>query len=242
MRIAGIVVLASVLFVLAAPSVAEVGPFERHMRDALRLNKSRYHLYSALTSGASEKVSDMLIERAWLAQGAGRIYDTLTARYRRAGVPLGSEDLLDMSEAPAFGELMTGPDPLFLGLEPVDGRAIVRGLKRAYEAGGFSALEERAEKEIARFAPRPRYHCMVRHLLESVRRVAHLAPKHDALARSKGMKSCLGLSWRLVQLHFIVFSKAAEADELAAPIQAKGVPIIVQDVPAIGIDSAFYDR
>lgn len=212
------------------------------MRDALRLNASRFPLYSALTSGASEEVSKLLMEKAWLNQGAGRIFDSLTRNYREAGVPLGSEDLLDMSRAPGFGELMCGPDPDFIGLEPTKGFAIARRLNRAYGEGGFEGLFEQAEAELAVISHQPRYHSAVRHLLESIRRVSHLAPKHDALARSKGMKSTLKLSWRLVQLHFAVFPKASKIDELAAPIQAKGVPIVVQDVPAIGIDSPFYDR
>jgi hypothetical protein len=78
-------------------------------------------------------------------------------------------------------------------------------------------------------------------MLESIARVAHLAPKHSRLARDKGMKPTDTFSWRMVQLHLFSLPSFAKLDKLAAPLQSRGVPILHQDVPPIPLRSAFYD-
>ncbi len=75
---------------------------------------------------------------------------------------------------------------------------------------------------------------MVRHVLESTARIAYLAPRHERIAKEKGLtKSPAGLSWKLVKLHLQALKLAGGLDTQAAPLQAAGVPILCRDVPPI---------
>ncbi|HLL48487.1 MAG TPA: hypothetical protein VK399_17425, partial [Longimicrobiaceae bacterium] len=87
--------------------------------------------------------------------------------------------------------------------------------------------------ELAALEAVPCYHCMLRHLLESMLRVTSLAPTHAARAEAAGMKSTAGLSRLVLRLHLFALVDAAKLDVVAAPIQARGIPILCQDVPPI---------
>jgi hypothetical protein len=47
------------------------------------------------------------------------------------------------------------------------------------------------------------------------------------------MRSTAGLSRLVLRLHLFTLGDAAKLDALAAPIQARGIPILCQDVPPI---------
>ena len=79
----------------------------------------------------------------------------------------------------------------------------------------------------------PNFHCMVRHLLESMLRISNLAPIHEREATELGLPPTRDLSWTLVRMHTLVLTEAVEVDGLAAPLQAEGLPIICRDVPPI---------
>ena len=74
---------------------------------------------------------------------------------------------------------------------------------------------------------------MLRHLVESALRVANVAEHHAALAEAAGLPSPRRLLSLLLQMHLWGFSFAARLDDEAAPLQAAGLPILCQDVPAI---------
>ncbi|HEV2147105.1 MAG TPA: hypothetical protein VGR37_06865, partial [Longimicrobiaceae bacterium] len=98
---------------------------------------------------------------------------------------------------------------------------------------GFGGAAAALGAELAALEATPCCHCMLRHMLESMLRVATLAPVHAARAEEAGMRSTAGLSRLLLRLHLLALSDAAKLDVLAAPIQARGIPILCQDVPPI---------
>ncbi|MBI5203189.1 MAG: hypothetical protein HY925_16480 [Elusimicrobia bacterium] len=117
-----------------------------------------------------------------------------------------------------------------------DPKAAARELKdlagRCDSEAGCRALERKLDARLAEL-PQPDYFCMTRHILESVRRAARLAPLHDTASRAKGLESPYGVSRQFIKTQLLSLSQAWTLDEWAVPVQAKGVPILCRDVPPI---------
>ena len=212
-----------------------MGPFERHLRDAIALNRERAPLYAALSDGASRPVSRRLIlaERALLP--VSRWFDRRAAPYHEAGIPLLEALFEPMSAAPGFtsGLRLEPPGPGLVrarGPRPVDVRQRVRA---GYRAHGFNGASDTLVEELAKLAATPATDCLVRHLLESAGRVAALAPEHTRLALERGLPSPERVLARLLGLHLWGLAAAASVDSLARPLQLRGVAILAQDLPPI---------
>ncbi len=77
----------------------------------------------------------------------------------------------------------------------------------------------------------PEYNCMLRHLLESTRRISKVAIANKDLMK-KDIKTN-ELIWKMIQGHVIGFAPAYALDRAAEPLQRDGIPIICNDVPTI---------
>lgn len=75
--------------------------------------------------------------------------------------------------------------------------------------------------------------CMLRHMLESIRRIARLSPRHHMRALDFGLRSPISLSDDLIKAHLKWLDEAVELDRMAAPLHRLGIPIICNDVPTI---------
>lgn len=213
---------------------APLGPcFQEHLEEAIALNESRRPKYSALTEGRSETISDTLINSERLSLIFAKSVDESAQPYHEAGIRIVCDEFVPMSGTPAFSETFSfEPEPL-TAFEAVDGDELSKELEAAFNDGGFVALSELADASILALETPRAYHCMLRHMLESLRRIANLAPVHDASATEAGMESTLAISEEMVRLHFLSIGPAADLDAKAAQIQSEGVPILCQDVPSI---------
>ena len=224
-----------------ARSPARSSPFTTHLRDAIRLNKERAPRYSALTAGQSRKISRRMIFFERLTIPVAMLFDVCARKYQRAGIPLLSEDMVSMAKTPPFSDRLASP-PALQRFVPADARGIAKRIRRAYKQQKWSGVSRVAEEELGKLGGSGAHHALLRHMLESVARISHLAPKHSSLARQKGMKPTDTFSWRLIQLHLLAFPSFSKLDRMAAPLQSRGLPIIHQDVPPITTRSDFYDR
>lgn len=209
-----------------------------HLREAIQINRERMPRYARLSQGRSLWVSRQLILSEILSLPFGALTDFWGRRFQRFGIPIVLEEYVPMALGP-FQERVPPPSAPY---ERCDGGALSRRLKAAWKNGGFEEVDRLCAAELARLEHQPLYHCMVRHLLESVRRIARLAPLHATLARAKGAPSTLALSRWMLWTHLPLFSSAARMDALCAPIQAQGIPLLAQDLPVIPPDSEFYSR
>lgn len=231
-------VAVGVFLTLGAACGLAGGAMTDHFRDAIRLNQARRPLYAELSGGESLAVSRRLILFEKAALPAALAIDALAHRFQRAGVPVVSLDLVPMADVPAFAE--SGPSQPLSDFTPVDGRTVARRLRAALRAGGFAGVSRAVFIELARLEGQPRFHALLRHMLESIRRVANLAPCHERLARSLKVGSTRTLSRMMLESHFLVLGESCRIDVLAAPVQARGLPIVAQDVPPIPPTSPFY--
>lgn len=208
------------------------GAFERHMLDAIALNEERAPRYAALCGGASLPISRRLIltERSLLP--VARWFDRRAARWEGAGIPLLESVFVPMATAPRFtgGEAATGIGTGGTAPNPVTVR---RNIAASFRAGGFEGAAAALAATIASMGANTGADCLLRHLLESARRLTVLAPRHIAAARDRGLPSPRWLLALLLRLHLWGLGAASELDARARPLQARGVPILAHDLPPI---------
>ncbi|QDK46177.1 hypothetical protein DOM22_13890 [Bdellovibrio sp. ZAP7] len=227
------------LCILVAPVLSWAGAKDirpcmtEHIREAMALNKERKPLYMKLSQGKSKPVSDKLI---WLERKlmvAVPFADAWAAPYQAVGIPIICQDLIEMSKTPKFQSRNSeGIDSLHNYRKP-NITAIKSHLLELFKAKAYMSLAEYADSQIKDLEQAPRYNCMVRHILESIRRMAALTPVHERKALAKNMLSTEMLSRTVLRTHIILLKDFAEIDELAAPLQANALPILCQDVPYI---------
>lgn len=216
----------------AAPIVnPSVGYFERHLRDAIALNRERAPRYAALSGGASRPISRALIAAELLIVPLARWFDRRAAPYEHAGVPLLESLFVPMSAAPPFIDRPLSHRES--GQHSPRPRGIRRRVVTAFRADWFPAAADALATELAALASEPGMNCLVRHLLESAYRLSRLAPVHVAAARARGLRSPAPLLARLLHLHLWALGPARVLDRWARPLQARGIAILAQDLPPI---------
>lgn len=210
--------------------------FRDHLREAIALNKQRRPLYIKLTNFQSREISERLIAGERLAiLGSYLFYnfDKDAEIYQRNGINIVCDEYVPMSLTPSFQPVAPLPHPdlrRFQELDPYQlRRRIVRARKKGYAETALTARAIIHEIESAE----PSFNCMTRHLMESIGRIAKLAPVHAEGANKLGLPSPLRLSDRMISAHLLMLPEATTLDALAAPIQAQGVAILCQDVPPI---------
>lgn len=206
--------------------------FQRHLREAIHLNERRAPIYADWSDGEAEPVSRRLIRSERRAILAARLVDRRARRFQEAGIPVGCVEFISMSMTPVLPRAPLTPpaEPYAPGPDP---DSLASALVEAYGTGGFASLHDTAGRVLEAIEERPYYHCMVRHLVESLQRVAAVAPSHAAAARAEGLPSTVPLSELLVRLHLAGLPEAARLDRDAAPLQQTGIPILCRDVPPI---------
>ncbi|MES2963646.1 MAG: hypothetical protein V4760_07120 [Bdellovibrionota bacterium] len=226
---------------LSTPAVASEAShecFRNHLREAIVLNLERRPLYAALSGGQSKAISDRLVLLERLALVSSHLtndFDELDRVYRKAGIQVLCEDFMTMAKTPAFKPRFDGRLPRassFRDYEPSDMKT---RLKLALKNDGFTGVKVEAELWLAFLSTEPKLHCMMRHTLESIVRVAILAPRHAEKARKLGLPSPEKLERRLIESHWTVLGQIHRLDRKALPLQVEGLPIICNDVPSLSL-------
>lgn len=207
--------------------------FYNHIDDAIAINEERKPLYAALTDGESLAVSSALIRNERLARPVAVTFDMRARRWQQEGIDIICDELVPMSLTPEFVSRVEVPSEPLSAFEKTNGYGLAWRSSTTFLEDGYEGLSRLLEEELAVLAETPSYHCMVRHILESILRSANLAPVHQLEAARIGMDSPKAISRDLIAAQIATLPAAAGIDEDAAPIQARGIPIICQDVPPI---------
>lgn len=219
---------------LSASEKAHAGCFRDHLSEAIAINLEREPIYQQLSNYRSTEISNRLISGERLAKFASYLFynfDAEAEKFQAQGIQIVCDEFIPMSNTPTFRAVSEGAS--LDKFEPLDYIQIQRDLRRALRVG-FGAVHETAKRWIGQIEhAEPRFNCMTRHVLESVARIALLAPGHMAKAKALGLSTTEDLSRRMISSHFMLFQSSAAIDALAAPLQAEGIAIICQDVPPI---------
>jgi hypothetical protein len=109
-------------------------------------------------------------------------------------------------------------------------------LLKAWMKGSYEGLVEKSRELLTELEPVSDYHCMLRHLLESVGREAAYAPLQLDLAnKNKLVFTAQSIIDTYLTIQLGLMPLANSLDKKAAPLQAEGVGIICRDVPKIDI-------
>ena len=210
--------------------MGEPGPFERHVREAIALNRQRRAGYVRAGGLRAALVSRALVgsERALLP-----VARTLDAEARRAGCETWAAAFAPMHAAPEPTRPVTGSRAgargaavaFARGARPLAraGRALARGETdeaAAHLDAALARVREAAESRGLHLA-------MTVHLLESARLALSLAGGERARGR------CAGPLARFARLHLAGLGLALQLDAHAAPLHARGVGLIANDLPPI---------
>jgi hypothetical protein len=207
-----------------------VGPFETHIREALKLNRHRAAYYASLTSGASNAVFRryMLAERAVLPAAAW--FDWRARLYHSAGVPLLSSVFVSMSAVP---QLTQSVEPKGDCDWSPDVTQMVSTLRSSFQSASFQGLAQAADACLQVLADRPWRDCMLRHQIESLRRAANVSPVNIDHAIGKGSRSPESLLRQFVRFHLHGVRLAPWLDDRAVDLQVRGIAISENDLPHV---------
>jgi hypothetical protein len=209
------------------------GHFLKHFRDAIGLYEERRVLYSQISDGLSDVLFRRILFKQKLAQPLAAALDLAARPYQKAGIPLLELDFVDMSSVPAFSERFPGIAPARSSFYVVRIGKVTRKFWKALGAADYSALEALALDEIKILSQEKRLNALYRHLIESLARMASLAPQYEAAAREKSMSSPRWILKSALALHIAFLREACRLDEKALELQCLGIPILVQDLPPI---------
>lgn len=212
----------------------------RHLREAIALNRTRRPLYAHLSEGATRKYTARLIFFEKMALIPAWYFDWKGDWYQRRGVPFIKEDFVEMALTPVFAPLYPAGMDYAAPLKTVDLFFFKKTLKSNAKSCNFKQIVLICQQLLRELQKQPHLYCMLRHLVESIHRVAHLAPLHAERCEKLGLPLTVEHSRRLIRAHIWLLGAAKRMDEQVAVIQNKGIPFLYQDLPAIE-RSTFYE-
>lgn len=223
------IVFINIIFALTVHSNETMS---KHLKKAIAVNLHRKVLYSKLSNGGSEIISDTLIKGERQALLISWFFDFVSWPYRQLGFGIGRDEFISMENIPNFASKYNfSPEPESNYKKP-DSNTIIKRLNIALKFG-FKYFSKLTELELSRVKSPRAYHCIYRHFLESLIRTSNLADKYELQARKYNLSSPTWISKKLIKLQIKSIRKAIALDELAVPIQSKNIPILCNDVPNI---------
>ncbi|KHD89537.1 MAG: hypothetical protein OM95_02855 [Bdellovibrio sp. ArHS] len=206
-----------------------------HIDEAIDLNSKRAPFYEKLSSGKSKIVTKKLIAMERRLRLVAPVADFMVAKFQRAGIPMTCDYFISMNHTPKFRAVNpAGPDSL-KNFRAANVDVIKKYLLKLYKQRAYGDLAQYADDLVIELEREPRYNCMVRHILESIRRIALVIPHHERLAQERLGDSSLFMANLILRSHITLLNESGEIDNLAAPLQAEALPIVCQDVPYIPV-------
>lgn len=223
-----------------APAMVPVNAFYEHVLTGLRSNKARRPVYEKLTQGGSRALLRKIIFLQRLFLPLAWLVDQRARRFQKRGIPIVAGDLVPVADLPA-----PETPPRYRGrLDPAVAKRLeaeLQEFKRSFwdrvKAGDLLAATGLAHDQLIRVkALEAREGChlaMVKHFLESV----GLATLHliGYVRETRGEVLPLGKAFIAVQL--IPFRSALTVDLDAQVFHARGVGLVVNDIPAIPFEA-----
>lgn len=201
-----------------------------HLLDAIKLNLKRLPRYASLSKGRSLPVSVLMIFSELISLPTALALDYRSRYWRNRGVPVFVHEFVDMELTPKFKDSFTVKFPAkkrgsFVLPKNEMIRFIKEGQRQELSALLAGLIQELEEAQA--------FNCMLRHTLESFLRCSNLASLHIEAAAAKGIKTPERFCADVLFAHLMALDFCRFLDWLARPVQQRGIPIILQDVPPI---------
>lgn len=219
----------------SAPTSCHGGMLQ-HLDEAIALNTSRRDYYASRAGGRSYLLSTTLISLEKMSRSAAAVFDREAKPFQQAGIPIVSADFIPMRGLP----LASKPPQL----RNVADKAHVRELSQQLTDYRKAMPKIRTEQDLRQVA------ALSYRMLETIERTEQSAGSHFAMTKhvveSIGMAALNGLRWaaqsggktvpltaKLAESQELALLSSLWIDKQAQHCHAKGVGIIVNDVPHI---------
>lgn len=203
--------------------------FREHILESIAINKERKFAYSQLTNGRTDRIFNLLIGSEYLSLVPARYYDMRAAQFQKKGMSLFCHEFMSMNRVSEFD-----PEKRIIPSaprEPFDWGFHKKRLGRAIEKRNVEMVKAAAITALEILFKQPEYHCMSRHIVESIYRFAYFIPLRQQEAKSLGAKSPDDLMWDVTRLHLLGMGGSYEIDEWSGPIQEEGIPVLCSEIP-----------
>lgn len=227
----------TVLILLTSLSAAaSENCFREHITDAMALNRTRRPVYSAMSGGRSERVTDALLameDKFLYLTDSFFPFDDWSRRYTQAGMPITCEGLVPMANTPALlaGVREKGFNPKNVAVPPR--KSVVARLLTSYTLEGWPEFIQTCRDLLKELSVEPQAHCLSRHFIESMGRIAAQVESQSARAKALVLPDPAWIAKWMIRGHVTQMSLAQDIDEMALPLNAEGIPILCRDVPPI---------
>jgi hypothetical protein len=205
----------------------------RHVKEAIELNTQREPLYARVSNNRSLAVSQELMKMERKMLRSLPLLELPAQLYQKKGIPILCLDVVSMRDTPAFIERL---DPPEVPRVPFNGLNLSLELMALRLRGDQKGVEEKLQAALEVLNKGQRFNCLARHFVESILRSVRLAPHYRSMSRERGMMEPNLIIGTYINSQIETLGAASELDSMAAPLQAEGIPIICNDVPAIPVD------
>ncbi len=229
MKLALLGIILLTLSQTVSASSPETNCFAHHIHESIVINTARKHFYSRLTKGHSDEVYNLLILTERLSLPMALVYDLRASGFQKKGVPVFCREFVSINATSTFDPSnIKIPTDKFV---PFNYGPVKAQLKKAIAVGDMDAVKRLSLDAVVELNKTPSYHCMVKHIFESVYRFAYFLPKQVEAARNAGLKSPSPLLIDGIKLHLLALLGSAQIDKKSAPIQAQGIPVLCAELP-----------
>lgn len=208
--------------------------FTQHVLDAISLNEKRKIVYSKLTKGQSEEISDTLIFYEKLTLIVAALFHDTTKFYQDRGLKILCEEFVEIVES-ELPPLPQSPEETGFDFD-YSVSDLQNNLWSALEKEDYEEIHRISVNEMLLLSSQKYYFCMVRHLLESIARAAVLAPMHREQASALGLEDPSFISDRFIWLNIYALSTSLKLDRMSGVFQHRGIPILCAELPFIPYD------
>lgn len=210
----------------------------QHLKDAIAINKERMPLYGKLSNGETLPFSKKLIQYEKYGLKGAWFFDRVGKRFQKQGVPFLELEFVDMALTPKFSQTYPEEIDYTRPIEPIEMRSFSKTLHYQLRDNDFEGLVESCNVLLEDLEEQSHVYCMLRHLIESIRWIAHLAPINEAKCQVLNIDPPTPYVRFLINSHLFLLPESMKFDEQIAPIQNKGIPFVFQDLPTIALEVA----
>lgn len=203
--------------------------FGEHFSDALAKNDVKRDYYHELTNGQSDRLYALLIFGEKSGLMLSKKYDRAAELYQEHGFNLWCDEFAgkDLNPAPP----VLGPKLENTALYPIGFWQLRKELLLLARNKDMKMIQVWSYNQIVLLQNNPKHHCMLRHVLESVYRLAYFYNlRKDKIIESK-LPDPLKMTLKMIKLHAQSIPGSILIDRDAYKIQIQGIPILCHELP-----------
>lgn len=203
-----------------------------HVRETMKLNRERRELYRQDGNADAAKVLNKLIFLEKLMLPFSASLDRATKKLQNAGVAMWCEDLVPMNTVPGYQAFSDIPAAAYKSFDKKNRKELAKKLRNFKYKQRYELYDEIASIINTQLYDH-HYNCLTRHFLEAAARSLLLTDKHYEQAPDDLKMDVEKSLEKLLGQLALALGSASAIDDKAAAVQAKGIPVLCQEMPPI---------